>query len=182
MGMEDKPVVEIIDAILDRTGLNEEISNLQGGGVQDTIEAEDRLSAIVPLRETASECKGGTANAIVDLLDNIVTQARLLTETGDAVTVSTIHGAKGLEWPVVIGASMVDGILPSKGSDMNEERRLFYVLCTRAREHLVLSYYLTGGHPPMEASPSPFISEAQAAGYIHFDHWPAITRTIGTAP
>lgn len=61
----------------------------------------------------------------------------------DAVTLRSIHRAKGAEWPVVIVPGCVDGTLPHAPEDKSEdelaeERRLFYVAVTRAREHLYL--------------------------------------------
>src|SRR5271163_3526583 len=60
-----------------------------------------------------------------------------------SVTISTIHSAKGLEWKRVYVTNIVEGSLPhrySMGSDeeIEEERRLFYVACTRAKDILVL--------------------------------------------
>jgi len=60
-----------------------------------------------------------------------------------AVTISTIHSAKGLEWKRVYVANVVESSLPHKFSmgsedEIEEERRLFYVACTRARDYLNL--------------------------------------------
>uniref|UniRef100_I2Q069 DNA 3'-5' helicase n=1 Tax=Desulfovibrio sp. U5L TaxID=596152 RepID=I2Q069_9BACT len=59
------------------------------------------------------------------------------------VTLATIHGAKGLEWPYVILAGCNEGILPSdraiRAGDLEEERRLAYVAITRARDCLTLA-------------------------------------------
>ncbi|WP_296405997.1 ATP-dependent helicase [Psychrobacter sp.] len=62
----------------------------------------------------------------------------------DAVTISTIHSAKGLEWPVVFVNALVDGLMPhhrsvSEFEALEEERKLFYVACTRAKTHLYLT-------------------------------------------
>ena len=66
----------------------------------------------------------------------------------------TLHGSKGLEFPVVFVSGIKSGKLPLESTkhpaDIQEERRLFYVGMTRAREELVLTY---------GAEPSPFISE-----------------------
>ena len=80
----------------------------------------------------------------------------------DAVQIMTVHQAKGLEWPVVFLFSMVDGRFPSKmvgrelnwcgiprdlfdvrryEGDLEDERRLFYVAITRARDALIISYF-----------------------------------------
>ena len=86
----------------------------------------------------------------------------------DKVTISTIHSAKGLEWPVVFVNSLVDGITPHYRSlddfeELEEERKLFYVACSRAKSRL----YLTA--PDYFASysgyfdkPSRFIAELSA--------------------
>lgn len=64
------------------------------------------------------------------------------------VSLSTIHGAKGLEWPVVFVPGLSEGLLPAgfamygTGSDaLDEERRCFYVACTRAKSLLYVSAY-----------------------------------------
>jgi DNA helicase-2/ATP-dependent DNA helicase PcrA len=61
----------------------------------------------------------------------------------DFVVISTIHSAKGLEWPVVHLPELVDGFLPidmalSTPEGIDEERRLFYVALTRAKDELLL--------------------------------------------
>jgi DNA helicase-2/ATP-dependent DNA helicase PcrA len=89
-------------------------------------------------------------------------------ETGDGVTVTTMHAAKGREWDWVFIVGCDAGIVPSnkKDSDIEEERRLFYVAITRARMRVVIStanQRLTGDwqRRPEPATPSPFIAEIQ---------------------
>ena len=65
-------------------------------------------------------------------------------ENSDKVTISTIHSAKGLEWPVVFVNSLVDGMTPhyrslSDFEELEEERKLFYVACSRAKSRLFLT-------------------------------------------
>lgn len=86
----------------------------------------------------------------------------------DKVTISTIHSSKGLEWPIVFVNSLVDGMTPHHRSvddfeELEEERKLFYVACSRAKTRL----YLTA--PDYFASysgyfdkPSRFIAELSA--------------------
>jgi DNA helicase II / ATP-dependent DNA helicase PcrA len=84
---------------------------------------------------------------------------------GDAVTLTTIHRAKGLEWPVVFMAQCNDGIMPFQAErtgeidHIEEERRLFYVALTRTKEHLAL--YCLGEEPI-----SPFLYEANHAAVL----------------
>jgi DNA helicase-2/ATP-dependent DNA helicase PcrA len=59
----------------------------------------------------------------------------------ERVTLSTIHQAKGLEWRVVFVVWLAEGRFPTaRAEDMEEERRLFYVACTRAKDELLLCY------------------------------------------
>jgi DNA helicase-2/ATP-dependent DNA helicase PcrA len=66
-------------------------------------------------------------------------------ESSDAVTLLTVHSAKGLEFRVLFVVGMEEGVFPhirsmDKTEDMEEERRLFYVAMTRAKEKLTLSW------------------------------------------
>src|SRR5699024_8454967 len=73
----------------------------------------------------------------------------------DGVTLASVHAAKGLEWPVVhvVGAS--DGLLPismaKTAAEVEEERRLFYVALTRARDLLTVSWAAARTPPPPTA-------------------------------
>jgi DNA helicase-2/ATP-dependent DNA helicase PcrA len=67
--------------------------------------------------------------------------------TADGVTVTTLHSAKGLEWPVVFIIGAAEGNLPivyaETADRIEEERRLFYVGVTRAQDRLVITWSLT---------------------------------------
>lgn len=79
-----------------------------------------------------------------------------------AVNLLTLHGAKGLEFPVVFVAGLKKGVIPlespGRQADLAEERRLFYVGLTRAREELILL--------ASETEPSPFLSVITEKGLI----------------
>ena len=89
-------------------------------------------------------------------------------ETGEAVTLITMHSCKGLEFPHVYIVGLEDGLLPHTRSKvegtLDEERRLFYVAMTRAMETLSISYCLGrkkyGETVPCQ--PSPFLNELPA--------------------
>lgn len=65
-------------------------------------------------------------------------QEKLIQEQ-DAVKLMTVHGSKGLEFDTVIVAGLNQGVFPSKRGDIEEERRLFYVAVTRAKNRLILT-------------------------------------------
>ncbi|RGP80916.1 DNA helicase ii atp-dependent DNA helicase [Fusarium longipes] len=91
------------------------------------------------------------------------------------VTISTIHAAKGLEWPVVFVPSVYTGSIPhSRSEDTDEERRLLYVAMTRAQALLYLSCPLYGSQgmsSKVELSPfvAPFASKVFAKKGPSFD-------------
>ncbi|PMD48160.1 UvrD-helicase-domain-containing protein [Hyaloscypha variabilis F] len=79
------------------------------------------------------------------------------------VTISTIHAAKGLEWPVVFIPATYQGSIPhSRAEDTNEERRLLYVAMTRAKALLYMSYSLKNSQGE-ETTLSPFLTPPSLA-------------------
>ncbi|MGC6424173.1 MAG: ATP-dependent helicase [Lentimonas sp.] len=84
---------------------------------------------------------------------------------------TTIHQAKGLEFPVVFVIGLADGLFPLKRTiddgNMEEERRLFYVAVTRAMEELYLAYPMLNsqGNNVMRLNPSRFIQEVDTSRY-----------------
>lgn len=80
--------------------------------------------------------------------------------TNDGVCLSTMHKSKGLEWKYVFIIDCVEGLTPSnRCDDMEEERRLFYVAMTRAKENLILCSYMSSGKTAVKESR--FIKECQ---------------------
>jgi DNA helicase-2/ATP-dependent DNA helicase PcrA len=93
----------------------------------------------------------------------------------DAVTMMTVHGAKGLEFPYIYVVGLEENLFPSQmalqeRSDLEEERRLFYVAVTRAQEKLFLSYATSRFRwgKLVYAEPSRFIEEIDPQ-YLDYD-------------
>ncbi|MBT6627824.1 MAG: ATP-binding domain-containing protein, partial [Gemmatimonadetes bacterium] len=83
-------------------------------------------------------------------------------QRGEAVTVMTMHAAKGLEFPVVFLCGLEQGLMPlqmqsEEAGDIEEERRLLYVGITRAQRRLVLSHARRRQHHGKLTMPSPSI-------------------------
>ena len=112
----------------------------------------------------------------LSLLGQIESEETDGAEPQDKVRLSTIHQAKGLEWEAVFIIYMVDGRFPSSRSmketeDLEEERRLFYVASTRAKNHLYLTYVLFSEsyyQGPYFHRPSVFLKELNRE---HYDLW-----------
>jgi DNA helicase-2/ATP-dependent DNA helicase PcrA len=115
-------------------------------------DAQDRIENIGELIEGAAETvvdEGGEVG--LTPLDHFLQRATLVTgvdtmdSQADAVTMMTMHNAKGLEFPVVFIAGMEDGLFPlARAFDdppmLEEERRLFYVGITRAEQKLYITH------------------------------------------
>ena len=76
----------------------------------------------------------------------------------EGVTLSTVHKAKGLEFPVVFVIGMIEGVMPNANGDPEEERRIAFVAMSRAMKLLYLSNSMT--YLGRDAKPSSFIAEA----------------------
>lgn len=92
-------------------------------------------------------------------------------ERKDCLRLTTIHQAKGLEFPVVFITGLADGLFPLKrtidGGDLDEERRLFYVAVTRAMKELYLTYPMLNqqGSTVLRMNPSRFLKEIDTSHY-----------------
>ncbi|MDD5127571.1 MAG: 3'-5' exonuclease, partial [Dehalococcoidales bacterium] len=110
------------------------------------LDGEERWENILELRTVAQEYREQTPpQGLASFLEGValVSDVDALNGGIDAVTLITLHQAKGLEFPVVFIVGVEDGILPHMRSiddpdQLEEERRLFYVGITRARQRLYL--------------------------------------------
>jgi len=147
------PPVEIVDLILSDIDYR---SYIEDG----SEEGYDRWENITELRRLASEYQTvGLLSFLEDVA--LVSDQDTLDSTLDVPTLLTLHAAKGLEFGTVFIIGLNEGILPHQRSfdepeAMEEERRLFYVGTTRAKDRLYLFHslnrYTYGYFEPMESS------------------------------
>lgn len=130
------------------------------GGMNQTFDNYARM--MDALKDLAEEVNNvdGLRQAISDLELVMEQAARKKVDTG--IVLTTAHSSKGLEWDLVYLFDLIDGIFPSKNTKENkkadvleEERRLFYVAMTRAKESLTLFEH-------KNAVPSLFVEEVKA--------------------
>ena len=140
----DLDLVGKIDLLVQRTGYRRYAEGLERG--------EERVENLDELRSSArdflyvedEEIEGGLSPLTVFLESvSLVSDTDDLEDRGDAITLITLHQAKGLEFPVVFMVGMEEGLLPHSRSmededQMEEERRLCYVGLTRAQRRLYL--------------------------------------------
>lgn len=156
--MEKLELPDLVEFILNRSGLMRELED-------GTIQAEERVENVKELISVAREFQSfGVAGFLEEV--TLVSDVDAHDADADAITLMTLHAAKGLEFPVVFLPGMEEGLFPHSRAqfdqeEMEEERRLCYVGMTRARQELYLVYatsrMLYGS--PMHNMPSRFIDE-----------------------
>lgn len=124
-----------------------------------SLTAEDQLPEIDDLKQAQAD---GAQEVLTRFLANVALateiEAEDETEVKSRVTISTIHSAKGLEWPVVFVPAVYEGSIPhSRAEDTNEERRLLYVAMTRAKALLYLTFPVMQSRSESESILSQFL-------------------------
>lgn len=141
----DVPVKQLLDDVLLKTGYLEELQNSKDP--QDESRVENLKEMLSVTEEFAVKCE---RNGEEPTLENFLADVALVADIDDAelgeeaVTLMTLHSAKGLEFPDVFLVGMEEGIFPHSRTlmdenEIEEERRLCYVGITRAEKHLFLS-------------------------------------------
>jgi DNA helicase-2/ATP-dependent DNA helicase PcrA len=155
------PPLMLMDRILEEVDYQ---SYLEDG----TEEGRERWENVLELRRLAAEYQEQGLSAFLEQVALVSDQDTLDAGT-NVPTLLTLHAAKGLEFPNVFIVGLSDGTLPHSRSfddpdGMQEERRLFYVGITRAKDHLYLVYPQTrsayGYNEPVE--PSRFLDDIPA--------------------
>ena len=179
----ERPAAEVVYGFLRRTGTLTRLAGDPTFGAEETLRNIARFFEIVRSQSTLladdrATFVAGHLQTLIDAGDDPATAE--LDPDANTVAVLTVHKAKGLEFPIVYVPGLVAGRFPTPnrrdplsmppelvGEDpdgdetaqLREERRLFYVAITRARNELVLSYAADyGGLGPRRVSP--FVLEA----------------------
>lgn len=176
---EEVPVKQLIEDVMQRTGYLEELQ------LSKNVQDQSRVDNLMELLSVAEDfAKGGEENTLENFLANVALVSDIDdAELGeDAVTLMTLHSAKGLEFPVVFLAGMEEGIFPHARTlmdeeEIEEERRLCYVGITRAEKYLFMSNArirtIHGYTKP--SLPSRFLQEVPR-GLLHIYKRPVVQR------
>ena len=139
--MEDKTVLDILEAILDRTGYLAQLE--ESTDPQDQARAENIGELLSVAKDFQDTNPTGT---VEDFLEQValVNDVDSFEQEESKVTLMTLHAAKGLEFPIVFLGGLEEGLFPHSRTLMNpeeieEERRLAYVGITRAEKELYIS-------------------------------------------
>ncbi|KAJ9650981.1 ATP-dependent DNA helicase srs2 [Neophaeococcomyces mojaviensis] len=126
----------------------------------ESLTAEDQLPEVDGVKQAKIQ---GAQEVLSRFLANVALSTEIESgEEGEAksrITISTIHSAKGLEWPVVFVPAVYEGSIPhSRAEDTNEERRLLYVAMTRAKALLYMTLPVMQSRSESESILSQFLS------------------------
>ena len=164
--MDDKSVLDILEAILDRTGYLYQLE--ESTDPQDQARAENIGELLSVAKDFQDTNPTGT---VEDFLEQValVNDVDSFEQEDSKVTLMTLHAAKGLEFPIVFLGGLEEGLFPHSRTLMNpeeieEERRLAYVGITRAENELYISNATTRTVFGRTSSylPSRFIDEIPA--------------------
>lgn len=165
----EQTLTRLFEFVYTESGLKNEYRELEDEKL-NILEVKKQLTEFRPVADDltfAEELKQDPEirNFLNQFLQSIgLYETQSLQSTGNdkkgKVSLTTIHGSKGLEWPVVFVPGLTDGVLPASfamreddENSVNEERRCFYVACTRPKTLLYLSSYTEEeskwGRPPM---------------------------------
>ncbi len=138
---EEIKISDLIKQTLKTTGYTKALE------LENSVEAQTRIENLEEFLTVAIEFEEQSAdNTLSEFLNNITLSSDIdgMEDQEDSVTLMTLHSAKGLEFPVVFLVGMEEGIFPGYKSigeplALEEERRLFYVGITRAKQYLYLT-------------------------------------------
>lgn len=174
---DEKGPAALLVSVLEDTGYVRELQ------AEDTPESESRIENLRELIGVAREYEEREGPDVLGFLSTIslVSDLDALDASKSAVTLMTLHMAKGLEFPVVTLCGLEEGIFPHNRalldpSEIEEERRLCYVGLTRAQDELYLTFArrrMTYGSAYMHP-PSRFFGEMSGLEYLNVPPVPAV--------
>ncbi len=137
-----------IDALLEKLDSEQKVSELASATMDtfalDTTDRAQFISSLVRFDDAG-------LTAYITHVDELLS-TNFYDPAADAMTLTTIHAAKGLEFTHVFLVGAEEGILPHERSDIDEERRLFYVAVSRAEAKLHILYARTRSGAPAKLS------------------------------
>lgn len=152
-----EPLFKTVSDVLRSLGWTQDAPELRGA-VRDRWESLNAIMGLAEAQPAGTSLRGFVA----DLLERSAGQHE---PTREAVTLATLHSAKGLEWDSVYLVGLSEGLVPityaKDPAAVDEERRLLYVGITRARRRLQLSWAQTGSQRAAARTPSRFLVELQ---------------------
>jgi DNA helicase-2/ATP-dependent DNA helicase PcrA len=172
--LDKNNIAAIIETVL-RSGYEDYLkANFEN--FSERLEDLEQLQVFVSSYENLEKFLSDTALAEIFRSENRESDMGLSRQSevaaDEEIILSTIHQAKGLEWRAVFVIGLADGMFPhtktyDKPEEMEEERRLFYVAVTRAKEQLYLTYPLFNQDNILH--PSQFIKELPTKFYERWD-------------
>lgn len=159
---EEGSVYDVLNSLYEETGL---LRLLKEENTAESLARYENLQELLSMAREFSDHHQG-ANGLCEFMNDIAlaSDREEAEETDNYVSLMTVHAAKGLEFPVVFITGLEERLFPLncfENEELEEERRLFYVAVTRAREKLFLSWsrsrYLYG--QPQACIRSMFIDE-----------------------
>ena len=191
--MDDKSVLDILEAILDRTGYLYQLE--ESTDPQDQARAENIGELLSVAKDFQDTNPTGT---VEDFLEQValVNDVDSFEQEDSKVTLMTLHAAKGLEFPIVFLGGLEEGLFPHSRTLMNpeeieEERRLAYVGITRAEQELYISnattrtvFGRTSSYLPsrfIDEIPAELVDSLRAKRKIPDDIKPTVPRHMSVA-
>ncbi len=165
--LDSKSPSEFLQMLLERIGYADYLRK------DEPVTVDDRLENIAEFLAYLRDNEIQEGFDLIEFIGNLPLQSRA-EKSDDAVTLLTVHSAKGLEFDVLFVIGMEEGLFPhvkslESSEDVEEERRLFYVAMTRARSKLLLSWAQRRGMfgTGMSNRPSRFLEEVPSWFKVH---------------
>lgn len=134
---DSRPAVEVMKWLIDSHRMIQRYQNTKKNTEKDPIENLNDITRMAG-RKSRSTGQPLTVKEFLEWLRRI-THMRP-TKTEPILTLSTVHQAKGREWKYVFVVGANQGMMPHQNGDLPEERRIFFVACSRAADELQISY------------------------------------------